>query len=308
LLKIDKYYDCLSWLETERARLEALAASGRCPHAVLVHGPAGTGRRQLAIWLCEALLGCSLASIAETEPGADIHPDLAVVEPEPDKRAIGIEQIRELIEIMSLTSHQGASRCAIIWPAEAMTVNAANSLLKTLEEPARAVVLILICETIGRLPATVVSRCQRFRITPPPASAGLAWLTGEAGAAADEKILEFAGGGPLAALELCDQDFPAMAAGFERDLADLSARRTDPVSVAAGWSKEPELALRWLYGFTAAHLRAAVPQDRARLAGYFRQLDQIRELRRFIGGSVNAELGLTELLTDWYGAGHAGET
>ena len=315
MLNIDKYFDNLPWLDAERARLAALIEAGQLPHAILLHGPAGTGRRQLALWLSETLLSCDLRHAAESgEDEVDLHPDLVIVEPEPDKTAIGIDRIRELIDFMNLTGHQGPARCALIYPAEAMTVNAANSLLKTLEEPPPGVVLVLICETIGRLPATVVSRCQRFRVAPPALDAGRDWLAGQTNERDLDPILDFAGGAPLAALALCEQAFAGLAEGFETDLANLAARRADPVRVAAGWAKQPELALRWLYGHMAAQLRdelgagAAETGQSERLAAYFRQLDQIRELRRFIAGSVNAELGLTELLMDWYGDSHARET
>ncbi len=314
MLNIDKYYDELPWLTDQRAHLDALAESGRCPHAILLNGPGGIGRRQLALWLIESLLKCDLqAALATADPADDVHPDLVIIEPEADKTAIGVEQIRTLIERMNLTSHQGATRCGVIYPAENMTTSAANSLLKTLEEPAADVVLILICESIGRLPATVISRCQRYRMAPPSTDAGLSWLKQQAAAGDLEIMLEFTGGAPLAALALSAADFGALAATFDEDLRELTQRRADPVAVAARWSKQADLALRWLYGFVAARIREALlseePGQSDRIARYFRQLSQIRELRRFIGGGVSAELGLIELLMDWYGdTGHAGES
>ena len=63
------------------------------------------------------------------------HPDLRWIAPPEDKESIGIEQIRDLVDDMGLTSYEGGGKVAVIEPANAMTVNAANSLLKTLEEP-----------------------------------------------------------------------------------------------------------------------------------------------------------------------------
>jgi len=312
VLDLDTYYAELPWLIEQRTQFEQLVSSGRWPHALLLHGPAGTGRRQLALWFIESLLDCDLRDAAvDAEAEQDIHPDLLVVEPEADKKAIGIEQIRELIEFMQLTSHQGGARSAVIYPAEHMTISAANSLLKTLEEPPENVALVLLCESINRLPATVISRCQRSRLAAPPAEAGLKWLAGQVDSPDLEAILDFTGGAPLAALDLCQKDFPTLARGFNSDLDDLSRRRVDPVTIAARWAKQGDLALRWLYCFIAGRLREELASgstetaQSGQIGRYFRQLDKIRELRRFIGGGVSAELGLTDLLMEWYGdVGH----
>jgi DNA polymerase-3 subunit delta' len=310
LLNIDKYYRELPWLSSQRKQFEATLTDDRFPHALLLHGIAGSGRRQLALWVAETLLNTSLES-AGSEAGMTqaSTPDLRTVVPQDDKKLIGIDQIRELIEFMNLTSH-GKRRCAIIYPADSMTVNAANSLLKTLEEPAADAIVILICESLSRLPATVVSRCQHLRINPPSEAVALKWLKQQSQDGSLATLLEFSGGAPLAALALANADFARQAAEFDADLDALTDKQADPVGIATKWAKQPDLALRWLYRCVAQQLRHELTTRPAGAAGatepvlgYFRQLDQIRELRRFIGGGVSAELSLTELLMNWYGAG-----
>ena len=232
-----------------------------------------------------------------------------LIEPAPDKRDISVDQIRDLIAFAQLTSHQGRARCAIIYPAERMSHSGLNSLLKTLEEPGAGVVLMLICESVSRLPATVVSRCQHHRIAIPAANVALDWLTQHTSEPDLNEILTFAGGSPLTALTLCHSDFAELSATFRTDIDNLVRRQADPVVVAAQWAKQADLALRWLYCFVAGEIRHELteyPEERgaaSAAARSFVKLDQIRDLRRFIDGGVSAELTLTGLLMQWYGAG-----
>ena len=294
-----------------RAELVHLCESERSPHSLLLYGRRGTGRRQLALWLAEALLGKDpLRTIAGSDEAAG-HPDLLVVEPADGKASISVDQVRELVDFFRLTSHSSAGRLAIVWPAESMTVNAANSLLKTLEEPPAGSLIILISESVSRLPATIVSRCQRLRVPLPPRELALEWLIAESGEATPHDLLDFAGGAPLTALALHAASFGATARGFEQDLQELQQRRAIPVEVAARWGKTPDLALEWLSWRLAGEVRSAMgvstgtgsgPSDSADLvhAG-FQQMEQIRELRRLFRGGISTELSLAGLLMGWYG-------
>lgn len=100
--------------------------------------------------------------------GENAHNDLFVLEKNTDKKNISIEQIRDLIKSLSLTSFLGSCKVAIIKDAEALSEEAANSLLKTLEEPNSKVVIILITTDPDHLPATIVSRSQILRFYPVP--------------------------------------------------------------------------------------------------------------------------------------------
>ena len=108
---------------------------GRMPHAVLLTGATGVGKRAAAAWIAAQRLGIGepveLPQYPVTVPE---HADLHWIRPADDKEAIGIEQIRDLVAKFSLTSYTGGSKIAVIEPANAMTINAANSLLKTLED------------------------------------------------------------------------------------------------------------------------------------------------------------------------------
>ena len=94
------------------------------------------------------------------------HPDIHLIAPLPDKRDISIEQLRELQHELYLRPYEAPRKACIIDPAERMSVSAANSLLKTLEEPPGDALIILLTENAGMLLSTVRSRCQLIRFTP----------------------------------------------------------------------------------------------------------------------------------------------
>ncbi len=91
------------------------------------------------------------------------------------KRDINVEQIRELIHQLSLTNQYNTLKIAIIYPAEALNNNAANSLLKTLEEPESDTLIILATHKLGRLPITIRSRCQQYKIPQANKTQSMQW-------------------------------------------------------------------------------------------------------------------------------------
>ena len=314
MFKKDKLFEKLPWTGAAEDDIAASIRAGTCPHSLLVTGPAGTGRRDLALriaghWLgADAVRASDAGGEALLEPA---HPDFRAVEPLTDektgkeKTGIGIDQVRDdLIPFLSLTSHAGGGRAVVLWPAETMTREAANSLLKTLEEPPPGALLVLVADALERLPATIVSRCQRIRVSPPPATMAHAWLQSQAPGEDFTTLLEFCGGAPLAALELHDQDFAEFANGFLASLDRLEQGETSPVEVAAACRGSEALALRLLEWRLTERIRRAAEQPEglgsAAEAG-FSQLGQIRELRRVIHPPFNAELGLAALLLNWYG-------
>ena len=146
--------------------------SGKTAHSYLFEGVPGCGRKKTALTLIQALFCKSLpddacgvcSSCRKVESGN--HPDIHHIAPLPDKRDISIEQLRELQHILSLRPYEAPRKACIINPAERMSVNAANSLLKTLEEPPGNALIILLTENAGMLLSTVRSRCQLIRFAP----------------------------------------------------------------------------------------------------------------------------------------------
>ena len=224
----------LPWQREEAAR--ALGARARWPHALLIRGRRGIGKRALALHFAQALLceaprpdggPCGKCpSCGYVHAGA--HPDLRVIEPvERDEEgnetvldAILVERIRELIDFTQLTTHRQRAKVAVIVPAELMNPAAANALLKTLEEPPPGTYLMLVSHQAGRLPATVVSRCLMLAAPEPDPACAVEWLAKQ-GAAQPERLLAQAGGAPLLALGLADP-------GRQRERELLIAGLADP--------------------------------------------------------------------------------
>lgn len=140
--------------------------AGRIVHALLFVGPHGTGKRTVANIFAQALLcngedrPCGICPACKRFL-AGSHPDVKIVRPE--KKSIGVDEIRNLIDALSMQSYEGGKQIAIIEQAEKMTPSAQNALLKTLESPTGDVLFFLIADTVGGLLSTILSRCQTVR-------------------------------------------------------------------------------------------------------------------------------------------------
>jgi DNA polymerase III subunit delta' len=208
-------------------------------HALLLHGPQGVGQFELAVtlaqaWLCEAAAGsakpCGVCAGCKLVQ-ARSHPDLQVLLPEALQAPLGwaasddeagerasktkqpskdikVEAVRALIEFAQTTSSRGGVKVAVLHPAERMNAVAANTLLKTLEEPPGHVRFVLACAAPDALPPTIRSRCQAVPMALPSTDEAAAWLASQ-GVADAEVMLAAAGGQPQEALEWTKQGIDA---------------------------------------------------------------------------------------------------
>ena len=156
---------------------------------------------------------------------AGTYADFSLVTLEVDMKSkkmnknIKIEQIRHLIHELYLTRKYSRLKIAAIFPAAAMTKSSANALLKTLEEPAAGVLLLLITRNPGRIPVTLRSRCQSWRIDPAEEQASLEWLADQDGdAKTAAQYLQYAGGDPLLAMDLQQQNYAQRVESFKSSL------------------------------------------------------------------------------------------
>ncbi len=140
--------------QAEAKRLLRAAVAEGPAHAYLFHGPPGVGKRRAALAFASAL-------IEDVYPGRvarRAHPDLYVVEPVGDQ--IRIDDVRELRRDLHMRPFEAARRVYLLLSAETMNEDAADALLKDLEEPPPYAVIVLVADDLGPLPETIRSRCQ----------------------------------------------------------------------------------------------------------------------------------------------------
>ncbi|MGH6624227.1 MAG: DNA polymerase III subunit delta' [Burkholderiaceae bacterium] len=253
----------------------------RMPHAILLHGSRGIGKRHLANVLAQSLLcetptasglacgtcaGCALVD-------SDNHPDFRLVVPGIDlptrddtsedgddpietaapasskrgkpSREIKIDQVRELADFLTTTTHRGGLRVVVLVPAEALNASSANALLKMLEEPPASSVFLLVADDLDAVLPTIRSRCVLLRAPMPTPDAALRWLREQRVSDPEQRLAE-AGGAPLSAAASAEADESGrhLAADLKEALLGLLARggRLSPAEVVAAVPKDVPIA------------------------------------------------------------------
>ena len=310
----------LFWLAPQLDSLRRARAAGRLPHALLIQDSPGAGGTRLALWAAQTALcrepdaPCGRCHDCE-RVAARAHPDLWFVEPEEAGKALGVEQVRELTEALALTGHDAEGSVAIIHPADMLTPSAANALLKTLEEPRPGVLIVLVTAVSARLPATVLSRCQRLKVQPPERAACLAWLREHRGKGDWEAALDVLGNAPLWALEADPGELHALRDETESQLEGAWSGALDIPPAAERWAQRGGYELRLLCAenwvtrriaaqtasagtLTEVHTGAHLPgaNSSMNIRGLIRLMDALYELRRLATTTVNKSLAVEQLL------------
>lgn len=313
------------WHQANWERLQDARNKGRLPHALLLTGAEGIGKHPFAKRLAQSLL-CNQPA-ADGEPcgncqgchlfRAGTHPDYTLIEPEEPGKAIKIDTIREFTGKEGLTSQAGGYKVIIFEPADALNVAAANSLLKTLEEPVPWTVMILITSKPGRLPATIRSRCQKILFSTPERATAESWLK-EQGIDKPALLLDIASGAPVKALEMADPDTLGARQSLLDEFYSIHGKGLDPVVVAARWSKlDQAQILPWMCGWVIDLLRLKTaeappglinPDQKERLQGLaselelkelYQLLNVLYESVRTLGSQLNAQMMLERVLLNW---------
>lgn len=154
-----------------KKQLSAAAAEGLLSHAVLIEGEPGVGKRELALWLCKALLcksqnpPCGRCSVCKKIDGGN-HPDVETYDGSGAARSFHIESIREIKESLWLAPNESDIKIYVLLEIQNMTAEAQNALLKSLEEPPEHARFIMTCQNAGMLLDTVISRCTLYKLEP----------------------------------------------------------------------------------------------------------------------------------------------
>jgi DNA polymerase III subunit delta' len=310
------------WLESPASRLRKAREAGRLPPALLIHEAPGTGGMQLALHVAQLQLctGTSLACgscnscrrVAQRE-----HPDLVIVVPDPELKLgqISVDQVRAIAGQLTLSSYEGKGTVVIFEPADALNRNAANALLKTLEESRQDVILVLVTTAPSLLPATVRSRCQKLAVPAPDRDAALAWLSAQKPAHKADwpAVLDVLGVAPAEALGVDVRQVLGIRADVLRLLDEARQGRIDVIRTAEAWARE-ELPMRLrgiencLTGRILAMRPGALLQDGSpdiNIGPALGLLDGLRELQRQLATSLNKPLALERHLWQMNRAGGA---
>lgn len=310
------------WLaETWQTLANALAAK-RLHHGLLFAAPAGFGKRTLA----NALAGAALCSQRDADGhacgvcsscllvAAGSHPDLARItfglrDDGKPRTEIIVDQIRALSQRLAMSSQFGGAQIALIDPADRLNANAANALLKTLEEPTPATILMLVADDASRLPATIRSRCQRIDLHAPTRAEALAWLRAQrVDAGRAEESLDASLGNPGLALAWSADETLAIRRACADDLAALGRGRRPPSEIAERWAADqPETRLwfaaalardeaRSLARGEAGTLGLTAREEIPKLAAWFSRANDARGL---LATPLRTDLVLLDLLRAW---------
>jgi len=325
----------LPWHQRHWQRVMSSIDNDRLPHAFLLTGASGLGKRHFANrlvasllcdtpsdtgWPCGGCRGCQLLK-------AGTHPDYRSIEPEEPGKAIKIDVIRGFVQQESLTSHSGGYKIVTIEPADALNIAAANSLLKTLEEPVAKTLMLLITDQPNRLPATIRSRCSLFKFNRPKSDVALDWLTSAVDINSDPALLlSLAHGATLKAVTLSDPEMLEQRRQMLEEFSAILKRVADPVAVAARWDKMAlNFVVEWFTGWLVDMIRIQVQGQNAVIINVDQKtllrdlgshvkskslhlmLERLYQARRMLGGQLNTQMLLEGLLLEWSSFGERNE-
>ena len=326
----------LPWHQNAFAKLKQMLEQNHLPHALLITGPEKIGKLELALGFIQTLL-CANQScgecqhcrkLAKDDPRCDLdqpvlirrsnYPNMIYCRKElaPSgalAKEIKVDQIRAFCDSLNKTADE--LQVGIIFYADEMNANAANSLLKTLEEPRQNTLIILLAHDASALPATIRSRCQSVHISPAFDQSSVEWLSQHIGA--DKRgdfdaaqLLEAAHGVPLKAVEDLQGDYFLRYQGWQNHLLEMAMNpaRTIETEIFEGCERETLVCLRQLIiegirlkllKTEGALLELNKIIDKASSDHLFRLLDDISRSITMSQHPVNMKLLLDNVLIVW---------
>lgn len=235
----DQLQPTYPWLKGYWDQLSRYLKQDRLPSALMLVGDKGLGLSSLAMAFAQRAvclspiddeMACGLCESCLLF-NAENYPDFFHLIPEEGKASIKIEVIRQLIESLALSNQYTKPRIVIIDPADAMSHSAANSLLKTLEEPSENTCLILIAHQQSNIPITIRSRCQLMVVKDIDLTCAQSWLL-NSGCQNAEEYLSLANYAPLYANDLWQKEALEIRASLMKDFLALIRGRLDPILFA----------------------------------------------------------------------------
>lgn len=241
------------WHESSWDKILTARSQSHFPHALLIVGADGTGKTDfaenlVASLLCTSLIdnkACQTCRSCKTYQ-SEANPDFLKIALLEGKQQISVDQIRNLSEFISYTRSFNAYKVVLINPIERMNINAANSLLKSLEEPASNTVIILVATHLGRIIPTIKSRCQQLTLPSPDRTQAISWLQSQLLESNNsEELLDITNGKPLAALKITQDEIQSHSE-FANELLSICLGQSSVTETAKKWDKyNHEKLLNW---------------------------------------------------------------
>ena len=295
----------------------------RLAHAILISGPSAIGKLEFCLSYIQRM-NCTQPTKENNACGAcrncnffkaRTHPDIRMLNVDEDVDQIKVDDIREINQFMSLSRQQGLYKIVCINQADLMNINAANALLKTLEEPPANSILFLISHRADALLATLKSRCQIWRFCVPSNNQALKWLQQQTESAAWESLLPVSGNRPLLALQLYETGLGEARTAFYRDISQLMHHKEKVTKISAKLQNEElETLVSWLQSWCADLVRCHYRKEpvtlenpdirrslhslvgQVDLQSLFSFWDKLIELRRFSSAPLNKRLFIEDML------------
>ena len=304
------------WQQLQRARQQQ-----HLPHALLFTGSTGCGHEAMVYALAQSLLclepsenGYACGSCRSCKVfTAHSHPDFMLLSLAEDKQAISVEQVRSLERFLELSRSYSPNRVALILNADAMNIHAANSLLKSLEEPADNSYILLFTDRVAAIMPTIRSRCQQFRLPLPTPVESLAWIEGQTIAIRQtaSELLGLARGRPLAAIAEDVGERLQQKILFLNQLKSVLTGHLSITEVASQWEKynRQELLdwqLIWVQSLIKQEVGEALVVEASELEdclvkpqGLWLLYERLLELKALSTHPLNGRLFVEHMLSLW---------
>jgi DNA polymerase-3 subunit delta' len=319
------------WHDAAWQHCLTLHRSQHLPHALLLSGPQGIGKAGFATALAQIILcqqpgpdaACGHCKSCQLF-AAGTHPDLVTLAPETDaktektSKVIKVDQVRELVDFAAKSAQMSGYRVVIVNPAHVLNVQAANALLKTLEEPGRDTLFLLLTDSPLLLLPTIRSRCQQLSLPMPADAEAMAWLRPLAGSAdAASLLLRLTRGAPLAALALLEGGWFSERENLVKDLLAVAEGRATGLAASGRWQRmSADLLVQALTSLIedvtyiglgqgmAVKSSDLLPiiqriRTRAGAAGSLRFLQSLTEKRRLLGANIQAQAIVDSIWLEW---------
>jgi len=300
----------IPWLSSYEKSWKKIIQNKKTPHAVLISGNRGIGKRSFAAWLASEHLDITKKYESCIYPFAvPSHADLKWISPNEGKRDISVDQIRQIIDDLTMSSYEGIGKVTVIEPVNKMNISSANSLLKILEEPPGNTLIILIADKMKNIPATIISRCQHIKIYPPNEDESREFINHIHPDANIAKIDPYILVSPL--IYEKQNNHSQNIESIIIDLKNMLNKKNSPLDIAAKLCAEDvEIFLDWFSYFVYSLAKNDNKTNKQKnkfeeilkkidISNLFIYFDKINRIRNQPKGSFNFRMILEELFIDW---------